>query len=55
MMTMTAYPGVALVVSGNFYPQVNDTVLKVFEIPEESFLDARVAVPALILTTRARV
>jgi hypothetical protein len=43
-------PCVSLVVLRDLYPQVDHPILKVLKVKEESFVQARVRVPPLILT-----
>lgn len=47
---VTGDPGVVFVVFRQGYPQLDDSILKVLEIPKEGFVDSGITVPSLILT-----
>jgi hypothetical protein len=48
-------PGVVLVVFGDLNPEMNHAILEILEVPEQGFVNAGVAVPALVLTAGERV
>jgi hypothetical protein len=43
---------IALVVQGDRFPKIGHPVLEVHELPEQSFVDAGIRVPILILSPR---
>lgn len=49
---VTGYPWIALVSSGNMFPQVDRSVLEVFVVPECGVSGRVIAVPILVLSTR---
>ena len=43
---------IALVVKGDLFPELDDTVLEIFKLPEQRLVHARVGVPVLVLSSR---
>jgi hypothetical protein len=42
---------IALVVCGDFFPKIDHPVLELHKLPEQCFVDTRIGVPVLILTS----
>lgn len=45
-----AYPSIVPIVLGDLNPQVDRSILQIFVFPEQRTMDARIGVPALVLT-----